>query len=88
VSDGTSQTPKYTKPESHGVPSEWKFVAFRYPIDRLAKMELKKFDTLDNLTKELTTMEKQGWAVAKMSSVVVADSVVYTLLLRKNAPDR
>lgn|GEM_PF-6898962 len=70
------------------MPSEWKFVVFRYTVDRLAKIELKKFDTLDNLTKELNTMEKQGWAVAKMSSVVVADSVVYTLLLRRNAPDR
>jgi len=68
------------------MPSEWKFVVFRYTVDRLAKIELKKFDTLDNLTKELTTLEKQGWAVAKMSSVVVADNVVYTLLLRRNAP--
>ena len=67
------------------MPSEWKFVDFRYTVDRLAKIELKKFDTLDSLTKELNVMEKQGWAVAKMSSVVVADSVVYTLLLRKNA---
>jgi hypothetical protein len=67
------------------MPSEWKFVVFRYPIDRLAKIELKKLDTLDMLTRELTAMEKQGWAVAKLSSVVVADSVIYTLLLRKNA---
>ncbi len=68
------------------MPSEWKFVVFRYTVDRLAKIELKKFDTLDSLTKELTALEKQGWAVAKMSTVVVADSVVYTLLLRKNIP--
>jgi hypothetical protein len=67
------------------MPSEWKFVVFRYTVDRLAKIELKKFDTLDSLTKELNAMEKEGWAVAKMSSVVVADSVVYTLLLRRNA---